>query len=307
VTERRRTALLVVNPAARATDHGRADRVAAVLEERLALERVETKARGHAMELAASAAEDNLDLVVVLGGDGTLNEVANALAGTATSVAVLPGGEANVFARSLGLPRDPVAAARIVAAKADSPHRVPLGRAGDRWFTANCGVGFDGAIVRAVEAHPEAKRRLGDAFFVWTAMRVFAAGFDRRTPRLSVSWGPGGDERVDHAYLAIVQNLSPFTYLGRRAMRLTPDADLALNLDALVVDSMRLGTMLPVVLSTFARARHGRNRHARIVHDVPWVEVRSGVPMPLQADGEYLGEHAAVRIECVRDALGLVG
>jgi len=307
VSEPRRTALLIVNPAARAADHGRADRVAAVLEERLALERVETKARGHAMELAASAAEDRLDLVVVLGGDGTLNEVANALAGTATPVAILPGGEANVFARSMGLPRDPVAAARIVAATAGSPRRVPLGRAGDRWFTANCGVGFDGAIVRAVEAHPDAKRRLGDLFFVWTATRVSATGYDRRTPRLSVTWGPGDDDRVDHAYVAIVQNLSPFTYLGRRAMRVAPDADLGLNLDALILDSMRIGTVLPVALSTFARARHGRNRHARIVHDVPWFDVRSEVPLPLQADGEYLGDHTEVRIECVPDALGLVG
>src|SRR5262249_12513955 len=143
-------------------------------------------------------------IVAVLGGDGTINEVANALAGTPVPLAILPGGGADVFARSLGIPTDPVAAAHFLVERAASTihvRTVPLGRVAGtsegegRFLGAKWGVGFDAAIVRAVERHPRAKRGFGDWYFVWTGLRQFFLGYDRRRPRLELSWGTGADQR----------------------------------------------------------------------------------------------------------------
>ena len=89
----------------------------------------ETSRRGHATRLAQSAARDNYELVVVLGGDGTFNEAANGLAGTETAIGVLPGGSTNVFARILGLPDDSIEAAGVLldALAANHIERVGLG------------------------------------------------------------------------------------------------------------------------------------------------------------------------------------
>src|SRR5438046_4782092 len=214
-------ALLVVNPAARGVSATREDAIVGALSRGFAVELAETKRPGHATELAASAVEDGLGLVVVLGGDGTANEVANGLAGTGTAMAMLPGGQANILARALGLGRDPVTAARTLATRAgNEPEPIPLGRIDDRWFVSNCGVGFDAAIVREVERRPGAKRRAGDWFFLWTGLRVFATGYDRRSPQVDLSWGPELEHHADGVFLAVVQNLSPYTFFGRRPMRL---------------------------------------------------------------------------------------
>src|SRR5205823_1008582 len=178
----------------------------------------ETKGPGHGRELAAAAVDRGLDLVVAFGGDGTVNDVANGLARTAVPMAVLPGGGATVVARSLGLPRDAVEAAGVLLERLhEPPRRVPLGRAGDRWFLANAGVGIDAAIVRRVEGRQFAKRMAGDLSFAWSALRVLFSEYDRRTPHLRVSLG---DEVVEGALTLVVQNVDPFTYLGDRPIRL---------------------------------------------------------------------------------------
>src|SRR5207253_864929 len=167
---------------------------------------------------------------------GTVNEVANGLAGSHVPMAVLPGGGANILARGLGMPNDPVEATGVLLERLQHPPtRVPLGRIDDRWFVSNCGVGFDAAIVREVERRPGAKRRAGDWFFLWTGLRVFATGYDRRSPQVDLSWGPELEHHADGVFLAVVQNLSPYTFFGRRPMRLSPQADLQGGLDVLAM------------------------------------------------------------------------
>jgi diacylglycerol kinase family enzyme len=300
-------ALLVVNPAARNVSASREDPVVGALSRGFAVEIAETKRPGHATELAASAVEDELGLVIVLGGDGTANEVANGLADTGTSMAVLPGGQANILARALGQGRDPIAAARALAGRAgEEPEHIPLGRIDDRWFVSNCGVGFDAAIVRDVERHPNAKRRAGDWFFLWIGLRIFASGYDRRSPQLDLSWGPDLEHHADGVFLAVVQNLSPYTFFGRRPMRLCPDASLHGGLDVLAMDSFGAGQVLPVAVSSFARARHPARAHVQVVHDQRRVHVRCRTPMPAQADGEYLGERDGVEIRSIPAALSVL-
>jgi diacylglycerol kinase family enzyme len=260
-----------------------------------------------------------VDVVAALGGDGTVNEVANALAGTPTPLGIVPGGGADVFARSLGIPKDVRDAAALLAGdpgRARKQRRVPLGRVVStdgpeglvrRYFVANCGMGFDAAIVRSVERRPQIKRLIGDWFFVVVGLRLFFfGGFDRRRPYVHVAWGEQPAERNDRVFLAIVQNTSPYTYLGRRRLRLCPDARLDAGLDCFAIDSLRAGTVLPIVLSAFGSARRVTDRHVTYVRDRKQFTITSDRPMPAQVDGEYIGERSALVVEWVPDALSVL-
>lgn len=271
------------------------------------VELVETKRRGHATHLAHGAAHDGAGLVVALGGDGTVNEVANGLAGTDVPMGILPGGGVNVLARSLGIPPDPIeATAHLLAVRRDPPRRVALGRADGRHFTFSCGLGLDGAIVRRVERRQRLKKAAGVGYFVWTALRVFFLGYDRRHPAVVVRWGERLEHRRDGLFLAISQNAFPYTYLGHRPMRLCPEADLNAGVDLLALDTLRVRTALGVVASAFGSARHVRRRHVLHLHDQARIEVASERPLPLQMDGEYVGDRDHLVIEAVPDALSIL-
>ena len=300
-------ALLVVNPAAHRVSLNKEDPVIGALARGFDVDLAETKSPGHATELAARAAEEGLGLVIVLGGDGTVNEVTNGLARSATALAVLPGGEANILARSLGIGRDPLRAARnLVARSGEDPRSIQLGRINGRWFVSNCGVGLDAAVVGDVESHPRAKQRGGDLYFVLAGIRQFVSRYDRRTPKLDLSWGPELEHRVDGVFLAVVQNVGPFTYFGRRPLRLSPDADMKGGLDVFAMDSFRARHVLPVLFAGFGRGRTDRRKHVISVRDQARIAVRCAEPMPAQADGEYLGEITVADIESVPDALRIL-
>jgi diacylglycerol kinase family enzyme len=302
-----RRALLVVNPAAfRVTPTARRA-VAGALAAGYRVEEAETGGPGGASDVARRAVADGTDLLVVLGGDGTVNEVANAVAGTDQTVAVLSGGMANVFARAIGGPPDPVEGARALAASTDEARAVPLGRIGDRWFVANAGVGFDAAVVRRVEAHQRAKRRAGDWYFVWEGLRTFSAGYDRRHPHLELTWGDGPGERRNGLFLAIAQNLDPYTFLGRRPLRLCPRAALDGGLDLVALERFSLADALPIVLRAFGRARPRERPHVLSLHDRGSLHLVADRPVPVQADGEYLGERSDLVLESVPGALRLLG
>lgn len=280
-----------------------------ILSSRFEVTTATTEAAGHATELAGAASRSGDDLAVaVLGGDGTVNEAVNGLAGTPVPLAVLPGGGADVFARALGIPKEPEVAAALLAARSFRPSRLlPLGRisGGDqrphRLFTSNCGMGFDAAIVRSVERRQGLKRVMGDWSFVLLGLRLFVAGYDRRCPHLELRTGAGAPHR--DLYLVVVQNTSPFTFLGRRGLRLCPRAGFGRDLDAFGMDSMRARVLLPVLFSAFASARRIPGPHVVYEEDRVRLVVRADRPMPVQCDGEYLGERSEMVVESVPWAL----
>src|SRR5438105_5506252 len=164
-----RRVLLIANANAHTVTPYAYDVIGRALAAGTRLEKVETKRRGHATHVARGAADEGVDLVVVLGGDGTVNEVVNGLAASTVPMASLPGGGANIFARGLGMPNDAIEATGWLLDRLDRrPTRIPLGRIDGRWFVSNCGFGFDAAIVRSVERRLFAKRMAGDVYFVWT-------------------------------------------------------------------------------------------------------------------------------------------
>lgn len=303
-----RRVLLIANANAHTVTPYAYDAISRALAAGTRLEKVETKRSGHATHVARGAAHEGVDLVVVLGGDGTVNEVVNGLALSDTPMAALPGGGANIFARGLGMPNDPVEATGWLIDRLDKePTRIPLGRLnGERWFVSNCGFGFDAAIVKRVERRQFAKRLAGDAFFIWTSLRVFFTGYDRRHPHLTVRWGEDLTESRDGLFLAVAQKADPYTYLGERPMRLCPDVRREGGLDLIALDRMRVFTVLRTALQTFAGAKHLSHRHVVSLHDQARIRIESDAPLPVQADGELIGDRTEIELSSVPDALAII-
>ena len=299
-------ALLVVNPKATATNARTRDVLIRALRYDLKLDVAETTRRGHAIDLAREAVEAELDLVVVLGGDGTVNEVVNGLARSPVALAVVPGGSTNVFARALGLSRSPIDATSEVleALRSGSRRTLNLGRANDRWFTFCAGLGLDAEVVRIVERHRRAGRRATPSLYVRNAVQHFFTGAERREPALTLT-RPGA-EPVDGLFLAIVANGSPWTYLGKRAVDPCPDASFEGDLDLLAMRKLKTVNTLRVVRQMLDGRPRVRTGTAFQLHDATEFTLTSSRPMAAQVDGDYVGELESVTYRSVRDALTVV-
>lgn len=302
-------ALLVVNPTATGTTPRSRDVLAAALGAELKVDVVETRARGHATELAAQAADDGVDYVVALGGDGTLNEVVNGLLAhgrlgdDVPVLGIVPGGCTNVLARSLGLPTDPVegTAELLTGVRTGRTRTIGLGRADDRWFTFCAGLGIDAATVQRVES----KRRRGTPVTPWryarSALIEYFFHLSHRRPPLTVSV-PGQDEV--EVFLGLVCNTAPWTYLGERPVDPCPDASFESGLDLFGLTAMHALPTLRILAQLFGDGPHGKRVVA--LHDLDLVTVRASEPTALQVDGDHLGDAEAVTFTSVPSALRVV-
>jgi YegS/Rv2252/BmrU family lipid kinase len=263
----------------------------------------ETNRRGHATRFAQDAATRGVDAVIALGGDGTLNEVANGLAGSDTALAVLPGGSTNVFARTLGLANDPVAAAKQVGDALATEHikRVGLGRVNGRYFCFHTGVGFDAAVVAKVEKRASVKRWLGHPLFIYSGVRAYSA-YDRRRPHFGLRFGDGTE--ITDGFFTVVLNTNPYTYLGNRPLDLAPNEGLQSPFSVVTFRSMDL---VPMLLSIGRALKGGgvRGKAVDVRTDVRDVTISSEQPFPYQLDGDYLGETTNLAFTWVPDAVRL--
>ncbi len=298
-------ALLIVNPAATSTTPRVRDVLLHALASDLDLEAVETKDRGHAVELGRLATLDAVDLVITFGGDGTVNETVNGMldGGPSTAaLAVVPGGSTNVFARSLGLPNNPVEATGQIldALRAERSRSIGLGKADDRWFTFCAGLGLDADVVSAVERRREDGRRSTGRLYVASAVREFFAA-DRDSPPLTLR--RNGSEDVEGLSLAIVQNTSPWTYFGNRAIDPSPEASFDLGLDLFALRGLGTPTTLRHSRQLLSGRKAPHGRHVVSLHDVGAMTLTSDRPTAHQVDGDYLGERTEVTFRSVPDAL----
>ncbi len=305
-------ALLIVNPRATSTTQGRRDVIARALASSLDLEVVETRYRGHASHVAADAAKRGYGLVITLGGDGTVNETVNGLlrdrGGTQPPrLAVLPGGNANVFTRALGLASDPVdATGELLAALArDSSRPVGLGLAGDRYFCINAGLGLDAEVVRVVEGLRARGRTATPALYLTTTVRHFWFVTDRRHPALTVE-RPGKPD-LPGLYCGIVSNTSPWTYLGRRPVNPSPRASFSTGLDLFGLRKLTtLGTLNAVRQMLPEDGEPPRGRNVASLHDEATFTFRASRPVAFQLDGEYVGERECVTFHAIPNALQVI-
>ena len=267
----------------------------------------ETSRRGHAMRLAQGAAASGTDLVVVLGGDGTLNEAANGLAGTDTALGVLPGGSTNVFARTIGMTNDPVEATAelLTGVSSGRIERIGLGSVNGRYFLFHVGMGFDAAVVEQVERRGALKRYMGHPLFVYAAFATWFRHYDRTRPLMRVEFPDA--TAVDDGWLTIVFNSNPYTYLGNIPLDIAPDADREHGLTAVTVRTLQFAPFLGVVASALRGG--GRLRHHRHVDYRPHLDelvVRGHAPFPYQVDGDHLGRVEELRFRHHPAALAIV-
>ncbi len=307
--------LLIVNPHATTTTPDAAGLVTRSLAGLVDLDVEHTRHRGHARELAAAARASGADVVLVLGGDGAVNEAVNGVlsaggaAGSAEPplVGVIPGGGGNVFARALGLPVDTAAAmAAVREIIAGGGYRtIGLGLAGDRYFTFAAGIGMDAEVVHEVDALRSRGSRESPSLFVRAILRRYYNGTDRRTPALRLE--RDGRPAEGGLFLTIITNRSPYTYVRGRPLLPVPNPDFSSGLDLLALRRVRLTTIVVLV----GRMLRGGNRPARgrdvlSVVGADSLTVRSLRPVAFQVDGEYLGETEGVSFRFVPGALRVV-
>ncbi|MGW1543145.1 diacylglycerol/lipid kinase family protein [Streptomyces sp. NPDC002309] len=319
-------ALLVVNPAATTTSARTRDVLIHALASEMKLDAVTTEYRGHARDLGRQAAEsDDIDLVVALGGDGTVNEVVNGLLhngpapGHVPGLAVVPGGSTNVFARALGLPNDAVEAtgALLDALREGRERTVGLGLTSgppgtedeavpSRWFTFNSGLGFDAGVVGRVEQQRERGRKSTHALYVRQVLRQLLGEPSRRQGTITLE--RAGEDAVTDLLLCIASNTAPWTFLGNRPMYASPEASFDTGLDVFGLSRMstasvaRYGTQL----LTSSPERGPRGKHAVSLHDLDEFTLHSKAPLPLQMDGDHLGLRTSVTFTGVRRALRVI-
>lgn len=292
--------LLIVNPRATTTSPRIIDVIVHALSDTLDLHVTVTTHRGHAVTLGQSATAAGLDLVVTLGGDGVINEVVNGLlhegpGAHVPTLATIPGGSGNVFARALGIPLDPVEATGMLLdlIRTGSTRDVGLGQADDRWFVANAGLGIDAEIISAMDHQRTVGRRATPLRYLATTVDQYLRRTDRRHPALSLH-RPGED--VSGVFLAFVQNTSPWTFFGSAPINPCPEASFDTGLD--VFATRRLGLPTALVAATrmvTGSPRPGTARGSIILwHDVPRFWLRATRPVPLQIDGEALGPRSSV-------------
>lgn len=308
-------AVLIVNPSATSTTPAGRDLLAHALESRVKLNVVHTDHRGHAIEIAQAAARGGVDVVIVHGGDGTVNEVVNGIldeqgpGNTGPAVGVVPGGSANVFARALGISPDPIEATnQLVDLLGDyrrhqTWRRIGLMDCQDRWGVFTAGMGVDGDVVAAVEAQRAKGRKVTASRYIRVAIREMLANA-RRDPQLTLHLP--GQEPVSGVHFAFVSNSSPWTYANTRPVWTNPDTTFETGLGVFATTSMNVWANLGLVRRMLSRKPRIEAKHLIRDDDLAWLKLTSDTPVACQIDGDYLGLREQMEFTSVPNALGVV-
>lgn len=311
----KRQMLIIVNPYATTVSDRLKNLVVYALQGRYEVETIETEAQNHATEIGREVRDHGYDIVVAFGGDGTLNEVVNGLAGTDVPVSVLPGGSTNVVCRTLGIPNDVVDATEHLLAVADDwrPRRIDLGRVDDRHFVFSCGVGIDATVVRRVDAHPKLKSHAGPYYYSWAAISAFYRAYLVNAIRLRVETSDGEEAE---GVTALAQNSDPFTYFARRPVRVCEGVEIDDGTLALGVLKRAAQRDMPTLIARLFSESKPAARHRQIEHFAAVTEAtvtsisetRDGIvrPFPIQVDGDYIGEKTEVKLQVEPGALTIV-
>ncbi|MGO9754741.1 MAG: diacylglycerol/lipid kinase family protein [Solirubrobacteraceae bacterium] len=300
--------LIIVNPYATTVSDRLKHLVVYALRGRYLVDAVDTERRDHATELCRTAAQQGYDVVVAFGGDGTVNEAANGLAGSGVPLTCLPGGRANVYCRMLGIPGDVVDATEHLLAIADDwrPRAVDLGLLDERFFLFSAGVGLDASVVERVDAHPGQKARAGEYYYAWVASRTYVRHYLLHPPRLEARFDT---EQVAGVSL-IVQNADPYTFFGDRPVQV--GEGVALDSGDLAGAVLKRTNPLDIPMITWralsARARVAKHRQIYGFTGVRNLHVRTldARALPVQVDGDYIGERDTVEFTVMPGGLTVV-
>jgi diacylglycerol kinase family enzyme len=308
--------LMIVNPYATTVSDRLKNLVVYALQGRYEVEAVQTEAQSHAIEIGRSARDGKYDIVVAFSGDGTLNEVANGLAGSDVPLTTLPGGSTNVVCRTLGIPNNVVDATEHLLSLADdwAPRKIDLGLVDDRYFIFSCGGGIDATVVKRVDANPKMKAKAGPYYYSWAGLATFYRHYIYRPVRMRVE--TAGHPPIE-GVTVLAQNSDPFTYFASRPIKVCEGIaidDGTLSMAVLKRAAQR--HMPSLVARLLAGEKLSTAAHRQIEHfdDVLEATVvsaskdRSGAirPFPVQVDGDYIGERERVEIRVVPRALTVI-
>jgi diacylglycerol kinase family enzyme len=297
--------LIIVNPYATTVSDRLRNLVVYALQGRYEVEAVATEARNHATEIGREARDGGYDVVVAFGGDGTLNEVANGLAGTDLPVSILPGGSTNVVSRTLGIPNDVVDATEHLLSLADEwqPRKIDLGKVDDRRFVFACGAGIDATVVKRVDAHPKLKAKGGPWYYSWAGISAFYKRYLVNPVRIRVTVDGGAPVE---GVTAIVQNSDPFTYFSNKPIFVCEGIAIDDGTLSLAVLKRAAQRDMPTLIPRLFSQRRPAVRHRQVdgFDDIAGAvfesisEDRSGAPrsFQLQVDGDYIGERTRVEL-----------
>jgi diacylglycerol kinase family enzyme len=304
----RRRVMVIVNPHATTVSDRLRTLIVHAVRGRYEAVAVDTTGRGHATHLARAAADEGFDAVVALGGDGTVNEAANGLAGTGVALFALPGGATNVFARMLGVPSDLVDATEHLLGLADDwqPRTVDLAVVNGRAFVFSAGLGLDAAVVRHCDAHPKAKAYFKQSYFAAAAVTTFLQEYLVHPPRLEAEVGG----RKLQGMTAIVQNGDVFTYFHDKRVEVVEGITLEDGLLGGVMLERATPFDVPGITARLLSERWRVAGHRRVT---PWPAVHDAVvrsldgrPVPLEVDGDHIGDVTEARFSVRPGALTVV-
>lgn len=298
---------LIINPVASSVTR----RARVVIQKALAADHhltvIETARKGHASRLARGSAKSGAEVVVSLGGDGTVNEVANGLLDQDCALVPLPGGSTNVFARAIGYPNDAIEATGVLleALAHQNIRRCGVGLANDRAFLFHVGAGFDAAVVQKVEERGPLKRYIGHPLFVASTVATWLKGVDRKNPWFSIESDDG--QKVDNAQLAVALNCNPYTFLGNRPLDLAPESTLDNPLSIIGLSSLALHRLLPAAAKAIRSDEGiGDGRSTSHWKSVTGATITGHRPFPYQLDGEFLDPVDELRLDHRPDGIQLV-
>jgi len=306
--------LIIVNPYATTVSARLKSLVVYALQGRYEVEAVTTEAQNHATEIGREAINGGYDIVVAFGGDGTLNEVANGLAGTDIPVSILPGGSTNVVCRTLGIPNDVVDATEHLLSCADrfEPRAIDLGVANGRRFVFACGAGLDATAAQRVDGHPKMKSRFGPYYYTYATVMGFYGKYLRDPVRIGVETAAGRSEGVT----VICQNSDPYTYFRGREMRVCEGIAIDSGTLSLAVLRRARQRDAPFIAARVLGSGSTAGDHGQIDHfeDLDGARVESVSRddgggwrgFPVEMDGDYIGEHTELDLAIERGALQII-
>ena len=301
-------ALLVVNTFATSTSESLRDVITAALSSELELDVIHTTGREHAIAIGARASFEGYELVVTLGGDGTINEVANGVLNSdqpAPLLAALPGGNANVFTRNMGYPNEPIDATAhlLKAIREGRQTQVGVGvletPTVNRYFLFNAGMGVDAAVLARMHERRIDGKKASDLAYTWLAGKELLHWVNRKNPSLTVAG--------TRAHFALIVNLAPWSYLGNHALNPAPHAKHQTALDLYAPTSVSMATLTRFARAIFTGADLASDPDVLALLDRPEIELSSSEPLWVQVDGEPLVQATTATLRHIPAALTVLG
>jgi len=304
--------LLVANTFATSTDDTIQAQVISELSKHLEITAINTSARNDAIEIAKSAQQQGFELVIGLGGDGTVNEIANGLLLDGPNpegplLAAIPGGNGNVFARNMGLSENPMEATAQILNAIDKKRfqEIGVGRIAtnnlSRWFLFNAGIGLDAAVLAEMEARRASGKTVSDLAYATLALRELFARTDRKHGSLSLVSDSGGIQR--NAHFALIVNLAPWAYLGSKPLNPLPSASHHTALDVYAPTSLSLSSVLRLASRAIAGKSAENERNVISLSNQKQVHIQSETPLWIQVDGDVLTQSVELTATHIPNAL----